>query len=59
MFHENIMNFQIASIQYELIQIQCRKDQMQVSHVEKHNVEQSSTIPNSHSIRSTKTIPWA
>ena len=26
---------------------------MQVSHVEKHNVEQSSTIPNSQSIRST------
>ena len=28
-------------------QSQCRKDQMQVSHVEKNMVEQSSTVPNS------------
>ena len=28
-------------------------DQMQVSHVEKNMVEQSSTVPNSQSIRST------
>ena len=26
-------------------QIQCRKDQMQVSHVDKNIVEQSSTVP--------------
>ena len=26
-------------------QIQCRKDQMQVSHVDKNMVEQSSTVP--------------
>ena len=42
---------QNASIQGR--QIQCRKDQMQVSHVEKNMVEQSSTVPNSQSIRST------
>ena len=29
------------------IQIQWRKDQMQVSNVDKNNVEQSSTVPNS------------
>ena len=39
MFSENIINhYQNASIQG--IQIQCRKDQMHVSHVEKNNVEQ-------------------
>ena len=32
-----------ASIQCR--QIQCRKDQMQVSHVDKIMVEQSSTVP--------------
>ena len=36
---------QNASIQGR--QIQCGKDQMQVSHVEKNMVEQSSTVPNS------------
>ena len=44
-------HYQNASIQD--IQIQCRKDQMHVSHVEKNNVEQSSTVPNSQSIRGT------
>ena len=36
-----------------------RKDQMQVSYVEKNMVEQSSTVPNRQSVRSTETIPWA
>ena len=40
-------------------QIQCSKDQMQVSYVEMNNVGQSSTVPNSQSIKSTLTIPWA
>ena len=44
-------HYQNASIQGR--QIQCRKDQMQVSHVEKNMVEQSSTVPKSQSIRST------
>ena len=45
--------YQNATIQNR--QIQCRKDQMQVSYVEKNmvEVEQSSTVPNSQSIRST------
>ena len=34
-------------------QIQSRKDQVQVSHVDKNMVEQSSTVPVSQSIRST------
>ena len=33
----------MASIQGS--QIQCRKDQIQVSHVEKNMVEKSSTVP--------------
>ena len=41
-------HYRNASIQGR--QIQCRKDQMQVSHVEKNMVEQSSTVPNSESI---------
>ena len=40
-------DYQNASIQGR--QIQCSKDQMQVSHVEKNMVEQSSTVPNSQS----------
>ena len=44
-------HYQNASIQGR--QIQCRKDQMQVSHVNKNMVEQSSTVPFSQSIRST------
>ena len=39
---------QNASIQGR--QIHCRMDQMQVSHVEKHMVGQSSTVPNSQSL---------
>ena len=35
--------YQIASIHWRTIQ--CRKDQMQVSHVVKNIVEQSSTVP--------------
>ena len=46
-------HYQNTSIQGR--QIQRRKDQMQVSHVEKNmvEVEQSSTVPKSQSIRST------
>ena len=44
-------HYRNASIQGR--QIQCRKDQMKVCHVEKNMVEQSSTVPNSQSIRST------
>ena len=36
-------HYQNASIQGR--QIQCRKDQMHVSHVDKNMVEQSSTVP--------------
>ena len=36
-------HYQNASIQY--IQIQCRKDQIQFSHVDKDTVEQSNTLP--------------
>ena len=43
-------HYQNASIQGR--QIQCRKDEMQVSHVEKNIVEQSSTVPNCQSLRS-------
>ena len=43
--------YQTASIQDR--QIQCRKDQKQVSHDEKNMVEKSSTVPNSQYIRST------
>ena len=39
-------HYQNASIQGR--QIQCRKDQMQVSHVDKDMVEQSSTVPISN-----------
>ena len=46
-----LYHYQNASIQGR--QIQCRKDQMQISHVEKYNVEQSSTVLNSQFIRST------
>ena len=44
-------HYQNASIQGR--QSYCREDQMQVSHVEKNMVEQSSTVPNSQYIRST------
>ena len=44
-------HYQNASIQGR--QIQCRTDQMQVSHVQKNMVEQSSTVPDSQSKRST------
>ena len=54
-------HYQNESIQGR--QIQCRKDQLQVSHVEKNMVEQSSTgtatVPNSLSISRTQTIPIA
>ena len=61
MFIENIINltcctngyhYQNASIQG--IQIPCRKDQMQGSHVNNYIVEKSSTFPGSQSIRSLK-----
>ena len=47
MFSENIINYllhhyQIASIQGR--QIQCRKDPMHVSHVEKNMVEESESL---------------
>ena len=48
-------HYQNASIKVR--QNQCTMDQVQVSHVEKNNVEQSSNVPNSQSIRSTYTIP--
>ena len=40
-----LRHYQNASIQVR--QIQCRKDYMQVSHLDKNMVEQSSTVPQS------------
>jgi len=44
-------HYQNAGIQGR--QIQCKKDKIQVSHVEKNVVEQSKTVPNTQPIRST------
>ena len=57
MFSENIININCCNIikmpESSIQRIWCRKYQMQVSHVEKNIVEQSSIVPNSQSIRST------
>ena len=57
MFEENIINLTFCIIikmpALRFRQIQCRKDKMQVSYVEKNMLEQPSTVHNSQTIRST------
>ena len=51
MFSENIINLtyciiiKMPAIRVDKFSVVISKDQMQVSHVEKNNVEQSSTVP--------------
>ena len=46
--HQSYLLHYYQNVSINVRQIQCRKDQMQVSHVDKNMVEQSSTVPISN-----------